>query len=108
MVFREDSEMRALSGGLADELDGAVEVGGGIEGLQGEWLMAFLMVSNSMTNLRCQLYQGNFIGGRHVSCLHQASSNELRACAGQIVSALTGSLIVIAKKGAIRKYNTLR
>jgi hypothetical protein len=42
MVFREDSNMCALSGGLADELGGAVEIGGGIEGLRGDWSMAFL------------------------------------------------------------------
>jgi hypothetical protein len=63
MIFRENSKICASIGGLADELGGAVVVGGGVEGLRealvssildGEYLMAG-------TNLRCQLYQSNLV-----------------------------------------------
>ena len=101
--------MCALSGGLADQLGGAVEIGGGIEGLRGDWSMAFLMVIVNGTDQPRVLVVSRQSCRREAflrwasSIGYQASSTKHRACAGQIVSWCSlRPVIVIAKDMSIR------
>jgi hypothetical protein len=82
MVLGEDGEVGALAGSLADELRGAVEVGGGIEGLEaGQWSMVCTVSSRGRRTsgascIKAILYIGGIARQRvlKVACGHSAQS----------------------------------
>jgi hypothetical protein len=82
MVLREDGEVGALAGGIADELGGAVEVGGRTEGLEAEeWSMVCTVRSRGIPTsgascIKAILYIGGIARQRvlKVACGHSAQS----------------------------------